>query len=147
MKAAVKLILVLVLAISCAGGASAQEASASLRGTVTDGSGGVVSRAQVTAIQTETGLQRTAVSDAQGAYVLLALPVGHYRLEAQANGFKKFVQEGISLDVNQTAAVAIRLAVGSTAEEIEVTADAPILESTSTHLGQTVGEREILDFR
>jgi hypothetical protein len=145
MKATARLIFVLVLALFCAGGASAQEASASLRGTVTDGSGAVVSGAQVTAVKTETGLQRTAVSDAQGAYVLVALPVGHYRLEASAKGFKKYVQEGISLDVNQTGTVAIRLTVGIATQQIEVTADAPIIESSSTHLGQTVGEREVLD--
>jgi hypothetical protein len=144
-KAAARLMFVLMLAIFYGGGAYAQEASASLRGTVTDGTGAVVSGARVTALKTETGLQRTAVSDAQGAYVLLALPVGHYHLEVQADGFKKYVQEGISLDVNQTATIAIHLSVGIATQEIEVTADAPILESTSTHLGQTVGEREVLD--
>src|ERR1700676_4371901 len=145
MKAAARLAFILVLTFFCAGGASAQEASASLRGTVTDGSGAVVPGAQVTAIKTETGLQRTAVSDAQGAYVLLALPVGHYRLETSAKGFKKYVQEGISLDVNQTGTVTIRLTVGISTQQIEVTVDVPIIESTSTNLGQTVGEREVLD--
>lgn len=66
---------------------------------------------------------------------MVELPVGHYRLEAEANGFRKYVQQGISLDVNQSATVPVRLTIGTTSQEIEVKADAPIIESTSTNLG------------
>lgn len=135
----------LVCAFLYAKGALAQDISAGLRGPVVDESGSVVSGAKVTAIQSETGLQRTVFSDSQGTYVLLELPVGHYRLETEAKGFKKYVQDGISLDVNQTATLAIRLTVGTTTQQIEVKADAPVVESTSTNLGQTIGEREVLD--
>jgi hypothetical protein len=135
----------MLLVVAGARSGFAQGTSASLRGTVTDQSGAIVSGAQLTALQTETGLQRTVVSDAQGVYVLVALPVGHYRLEAQAKGFKTYVQEGIALEVNQTATVAIRLVVGTTAQTVQVTSDAPVIESNSTNLGQTVGEREVLD--
>src|SRR5258708_28449814 len=102
MNAFARLSCVLAIATAYAGSTAAQETWASLRGTVTDGSGAIVSGTQVTATQMETGLQRSAMSDAQGSYVLVALPVGHYRLEASAKGFKKYVREGISLDVNQT---------------------------------------------
>jgi hypothetical protein len=135
----------LALAIFCASGVSAQDISASIQGTVTDESGGVVAGVKVTVIQRETGLQRVATSNTQGEYILLQLPVGHYRLEAETKGFKKYVQEGISLDVNQAAVQPIHLAIGSPTQQIEVKADAPVIESTSTNLGQTVGEREILD--
>lgn len=140
-----KFVGLVVLVAMAAGSGTAQEASASLRGMVADGSGGIVAGADVAATQKETGLQRLAKSDAQGGYVLPALPVGHYRLEVRAAGFKTYVQDGISLDVNQTAALAIALTVGTNTEKVEVTADAPVIESTSTHLGQTVGEREVLD--
>jgi hypothetical protein len=136
---------VLVFAIACAAGIRSQDISASVRGTVLDESGGTVSGAKVTAINTDTGLRRGAVTNSQGAYVLVELPVGHYRVEAEAQGFKKYIQEGISLDVNQQATVAVHLAVGTATQEIQVTSDAPIIESTSTNLGQTVGEREILN--
>jgi Carboxypeptidase regulatory-like domain/TonB dependent receptor len=135
----------LVLLIFSGARAYAQDISASIRGTVSDESGGTVSGAKVTAIHTATGLQRSSTTDLQGAYVLLQLPVGQYRLEVEAKGFKKYVQEGILLDVNQAASVPIRLAIGSATQEVEVKADAPVIESTSTSLGQTVGEREILD--
>ena len=59
--------------------------------------------AMVTAIQAETGFTRTSVSDASGDYVLVLLPIGHYRLEVTAPGFRKYVQEGISLSVDQVA--------------------------------------------
>jgi len=136
---------VLVFAIVCMPGIYAQGISASIHGTVLDESGGTVSGAKVTAINTDTGLQRGTVSNAQGAYVLMELPVGHYRVEAEAQRFKKYVQEGISLDVNQQATVTVHLAVGTATQQIQVTSDAPIIETTSTNLGQTVGEREILD--
>ncbi|MGB7730506.1 MAG: carboxypeptidase-like regulatory domain-containing protein [Candidatus Acidiferrum sp.] len=136
---------VMVFAILCAAGIRAQEISASIRGTVTDGSGGAVNGAKVTAINTDTGLQRTAVTNSQGVYVLVELPVGPYRVETEAQGFKKYIQEGISLDVNQQATVAVHLAVGTATQQIQVTSDALIIETTSTNLGQTVGEREILD--
>jgi hypothetical protein len=145
MKVFSGLIFVTVFALVCVAGIRAQDISASIHGVVTDESGGTVSGAKVTAINTDTGLMRGTVSGTQGAYVLLELPVGHYRLEAEAQGFKKYVQEGISLDVNQQATVAVRLAVGTAAQQIQVTSDAPIIESTSTNLGQTVGAREILD--
>ncbi|MGB2636551.1 MAG: carboxypeptidase regulatory-like domain-containing protein [Candidatus Acidiferrum sp.] len=135
----------MVFAILCAGGVRAQEISASIRGTVTDGSGGAVNGTKVTAINTDTGFQRTAVTNSQGTYVLVELPVGRYRVEAEAPGFKKYIQEGISLDVNQQATVAVHLVVGTETQQIQVTSDAPIIETTSTNLGQTVGEREILD--
>jgi Carboxypeptidase regulatory-like domain/TonB dependent receptor len=145
MKALARLICLIVFAILCAGSAPAQQFSASIRGTVTDETGAVVSNTKVTAIQPETGLQRTSSSDSQGVYVVVELPVGHYRVEAEAKGFKKYVQEGISLDVNQSATVAIHLVVGTATQQIEVKADALMIESTSTSLGKTVGEREVLD--
>jgi hypothetical protein len=136
---------VLVCAVACAAGIRAQDISASMHGTVMDESGGTVSGAKVTAINTDTGLQRGTLSNSQGAYVLVELPVGHYRVEAEAQGFKKYVQEGISLDVNQQATVTVHLAVGTSTQKIEVTSDAPMIETASTNLGQAVGEREILD--
>src|SRR5271155_2553477 len=125
--------------------ASTQEIAGSIRGTVLDASGATVSGASVTAIQTETGLVRTATTDSQGSYTLVELLVGHYRIEAEAKGFKKYIQEGISLDVNQTATIIIHLPVGIPTQEVRVQADASLVETTVTSLGKTVGESEVLD--
>ncbi|GAC1632700.1 MAG: hypothetical protein NVS9B14_06260 [Candidatus Acidiferrum sp.] len=145
MKLSSKWMSLVVCAFMLCAAAAAQETTGSIRGTILDASGGTVFSATVTATQAETGLTRTATTDAAGAYVIVALPVGHYRVEADAKGFRKFVQEGVTLDVNQTATVSIRLAVGGGSDKVEVHADAILIEATNTSLGKTVQEREILD--
>ena len=89
------LICMLTMAIYPSFYASGQEIAGSIRGTVLDASGATVTGAKVTAVQTETGLARTATTDSQGVFDFVELPIGHYRLEAEADGFKKYVQEGI----------------------------------------------------
>ena len=63
-------------------------------------------------------------TDRNGNYVLLELPVGHYRLQAAAKGFQEYVQDGITLNVNETASVSPHLAVGSEKQQVVVSADA-----------------------
>jgi hypothetical protein len=140
-----RLICILAIAIYPSLNVSAQEIAGSIRGTVLDASGATVSSVKVTAVQTETGLARTATTDSQGVYDFVELPIGHYRLEVETKGFKKYVQEGISLDVNHIATVVVCLAVGIPTQEVRVRADASLVETTVTSLGKTVGEREILD--
>jgi len=123
----------------------AQQITATLRGTAYDPSGATISAASVTATQTETGFSRTATTDTQGDFVLIELPVGHYRLQADAKGFQGFVREGLTLEVNQTAFVAVHFTLGSVTRAIEVTADAPLIENSSSTLGKTVGEATIQD--
>lgn len=124
--------------------AAAQQISGSIRGTVVDPTGAAVQSASVSATQTETGLTRDAVTDHTGSYVLLELPVGHYRLRAEAHGFQTYIQEGITLDVNETANVPVKLTVGAPTQKIEVQADAQLIQETVTSLGKTVTEEEVL---
>jgi hypothetical protein len=137
-------IAIAALAVICAAGARAQEVTASIRGVVTDPTGAIVPHAQISAVHTETGFVRNAVTDPDGSYLLVLLPVGHYRLEAAAPGFQKFVQEGIVLSVNQAANVPVHLVVGSAQQVVEVKADAVQL-TTSNDLGETVDEQDIVD--
>src|SRR5580693_6971197 len=97
-----------------------QQITGSIRGTVLDPSGAIVQAATVTAKQIETGLTRVVITDRQGEYVLVELPIGHYQLEIQAQGFQTYMQQGISLDVNQTATVGIHLKLGSETQQVEV---------------------------
>src|SRR5580704_17016971 len=122
-----------------------QQITGSIRGSVLDPSGAIVQAARVTATQIETGLTRAAVTDHQGAYVLVELPIGHYQLEVHAQGFQSYLQQGISLDVNQTATVSIHLKLGAETQQVEVRADAALVQNTVSSLGQTVMEHEILD--
>ncbi len=136
--------LFFILLFTCAS-VFAQQITGNIRGTVSDPSGAVVQSASVTARQIETGFSRTATTDRGGNYLLLELPVGHYRLEIVAAGFQKYVQDGVSLDVNETAAVSFHLVVGSEKEQVQVEADAEMIQPTVTSLGQVVHEQEILD--
>jgi Carboxypeptidase regulatory-like domain len=87
---------------------SAQQITGTISGTVSDPSGAIIRGAAVTARQVETGLARTTTSDRNGNYVILELPIGHYRLQVAAIGFQEYVQDGITLNVNETAAVSPR---------------------------------------
>ncbi|HEY6330400.1 MAG TPA: carboxypeptidase-like regulatory domain-containing protein, partial [Blastocatellia bacterium] len=75
------------------------QSTAQISGTVKDPAGAVVAGAEVTAIQTGTGVKRTVMTDATGSYVLTNLAVGPYRLEASAPGFRTYVETGILLQV------------------------------------------------
>ena len=140
-----KLLYILAIAIFSSLNISAQQITGSIRGTVVDPSGGVVLGASVNAKQDETGLTRTAMTDRTGTYVLLELPVGHYQLQVEAKGFQRYIQQGITLNVNETATIPVHLVVGAEDQQVQVTADAQIIQDTVTSLGKVVLEREILD--
>jgi outer membrane receptor protein involved in Fe transport len=124
---------------------AAQQITGNIRGTIVDPSNAVVEGATVTAKHLDTGLMRAAITDRSGNYVLVELPVGHYRLEVTAKGFEKYLQDGITLDVNQAATLVVHLRVGSESQQVEVNANATLIQSTASSLGQTVMQREILD--
>ena len=125
--------------------AGAQGATAQISGTVKDQSGAVLPGAEVTATQTETGAVRMTISDETGSYVLPNLPVGPYKLEVSLPGFRTFIQSGIVLQVNSSAAVNAVLNVGQVSETIEVQANAAMVETRSTGIGQTVENTRILE--
>ncbi|MGA7521317.1 MAG: carboxypeptidase regulatory-like domain-containing protein [Acidobacteriaceae bacterium] len=124
---------------------SAQQITGNIRGTVADPSGAVIRGAAVTARQAETGLSRSTTTDRNGNYVLLELPIGHYQLQVAAKGFREYEQNGITLNVNETASVSPHLAVGSEKEQVLVSADAELIEPTVTSMGKVVQERELVD--
>ncbi|HTJ30541.1 MAG TPA: carboxypeptidase regulatory-like domain-containing protein, partial [Acidobacteriaceae bacterium] len=124
---------------------SAQQITGNIRGTVTDPTGAVIQGAEVTAQQTETGLSRSATTDRNGSYILLELPIGHYHLQIAAKGFQEYAQDGITLNVNETASVSPHLAVGSEKTQVLVSADAALIEPTVTSMGEVVQQRELED--
>jgi len=144
MSRCTKLICTLV-AVLWGWNAAAQQITGSIRGTVIDPSGAIVQNAAVTTRQNETGFVRVTSTGRTGAYVFLELPIGHYQLQVEANGFRKYLQEGMSLNVNEMATVNVHLAVGTETQQVEVMADAQLIQNTTTSLGKVVLEREILD--
>src|SRR5207253_6335331 len=126
--------------------AAAQAGStAQIAGTVKDDTGGVLPGVTITVTQTATSFTRSAVSDETGGYVLPNLPVGPYRLEAMLQGFRSYVQTGIVLTVNATPTVNVVLALGALSEQISVTANAAMVETRSTGVGQLIDNQRILE--
>ncbi len=112
--------------------------TASVRGVVSDVSGGAVPGAKVVLTEVERSIPRTVTSDEAGRYFFTALPPGNYSLAIEARGFKKHVVSNIPLAVQQQATFDVALAVGDIATAVEVTSEAPLLNTTIATLGQVV---------
>lgn len=121
------------------------QVTGTILGTVLDESGAAVPAAAVTVNNTLTGEIRRAASDAAGAYIITALPVGQYRVEIRRDGFKAFIASGIGLEVNQNIRIDARLAVGAVVESVEVTADAAQVDTYQTQLGAVVDTKRVND--
>jgi hypothetical protein len=121
------------------------QVSASLSGTVTDQSGGLVSAAAVTAKNTDTGAVRSTVSDHAGHYQLSSLPVGHYEVRGAKPGFTKEDHTGIQLVVGQSATVDMTLKVGESSQQVTVKGDAAMVSVTTAGISGLVGEHQIKD--
>ena len=121
------------------------QSTAQVSGTVTDQSGAVLPGVEVTVRQTDTGLTRTAVTNETGSYVLTNLPIGPYRFEAALPGFRTYVQTGIVLQVNSNPTIKAVLEVGQVSETVEVQANAALVETRSTAVGQVMENTRILE--
>jgi outer membrane receptor protein involved in Fe transport len=114
-------------------------------GSVQDTSGAVVPAAAVRAVNTRTGLEFAADSDAAGRFNFPRLPVGDYRVEASKEGFRKFVSEAFRLDADQSREVSVRLDVGATSESVTVTGAVAQVNTVSATIGEVVDEKRIAE--
>jgi len=121
----------------------AQAAGASLTGQVTDQAGAAIPNAAVSIENTGTNLNNQTTSDPQGLYRISPLPPGAYTLTVTANGFSKYIQQGIVLTVGLSATQNVNLKVGSTQQTVEVTANAELINTTSPSIGMSVNEEEV----
>src|SRR5438270_6014521 len=121
----------------------AQTATTSLRGTVTDPKGAVVSGASVTLSDPATGFSRTTKTDSQGAYQFLELPPATYQMTVTASGFATVKQTDIKLMVNTPATLNPTLQVTGGTVTIEVTGAAPLVNTTDATLGHAFGTEQI----
>lgn len=134
--------VMLLLAVSACD-LKAQVASGSILGVASDTSGAVVANASISCTSEETGVVRKAVTDGTGAYLFPALPVGNYDLEASSPGFRTEVRKGVAVTVGASVAVNFTLAVGATEQKVEVTAEAPQVNTTDASVGGLVSETAI----
>jgi hypothetical protein len=120
-----------------------QTGTTSLRGEVLDKSGASVPDAKVTLTETAQGVERDAKTTGAGEYEFRSLPPGSYSLVVEKAGFRKYEQKDIQLLVNNPATLNVTLDVGSTAETVEVSAQAATINTTDASLGQAFGENQV----
>lgn len=106
------------LMVSCA--AIWAQSAARINGRVTDATGAVIPGAEIRVTQTDTNAVRTTTSGEDGSYVLADLPIGPYTLDARKEGFTKYRQSGIVLQVGSNPTIDVPLSVGNVTEQVEV---------------------------
>ena len=119
-------------------GVMAQSTGGRINGRVTDPSGAVVPDATVTLINESTGVTTHTQSSKSGDYSFPTVAIGTYTIEFEATGFKKLTRKQVALDLNQTLTVNGTLELGSATETVEVSSEAPLVDTSSTQLGATV---------
>jgi hypothetical protein len=143
MKRVCSLFFLGFLLLCCFTPGFAQTGTTSLRGTVSDKTGGVITGANVVLRSQERSFERQTSSDETGVYEFLSLPPGTYALTVESAGFRKHEQRDLELLVNNPATVNVRLEVGATSETIEVNAQAITLNATDASLGIAFGENQV----
>ncbi|HYO83935.1 MAG TPA: TonB-dependent receptor, partial [Bryobacteraceae bacterium] len=121
------------------------QATATIHGTVLDSSGAVVPEADVKATNVQTSLTRSVRTDSSGNYTVALLPIGEYQVQVDRAGFAGFIQKGIRLQVNTDVEVIATLKPGATAESVQVTADAALVQTTTTALVQVIDEKRVTE--
>ncbi|MBI4483252.1 MAG: TonB-dependent receptor [Acidobacteria bacterium] len=118
---------------------------AEIQGTVKDDTGAPIPGVSLTVVQVETGLERKILTDETGRYQAPNLEPGDYRVTAELTGFRTVVRSGVKLTVGRQAVVDISLPVGELTEQVVVTGEAPLVETTQSVLGEIVDDQKIRD--
>src|SRR5439155_19098328 len=125
--------------------APAQDATGKIVGVVKDQQGAVIPGATVTATNVATQSSRQAVTNSEGSFEILLVPIGNYRLTAENPGFKKMISDEKNLQINQSLRVELVLQVGATSEEVLVSTQASSVETVNHTLGQSVTSRPLVN--
>ena len=121
----------------------AQGTSGRILGRIADPSGAVLAHVKVVATNDATGVSRDTDSNDSGDYSFPEVPVGVYSLSFELTGFKKDLRHGVSVDLNQVVTLNMVMQIGQAQEVVDVTAEAPLVDTTSTQLGAIMGSREV----
>src|SRR2546426_9313045 len=120
----------------------AQTVSGTILGLIQDQQGAVVAKTEVTARNLDTGAVRKTTADDNGAYRIFSIPAGPYEVSASAAGFKTEVRTGIAVTVGSDISVNFSLTVGAISEQVQVTAEAPQVDASSSTLGGFVNSTD-----
>jgi hypothetical protein len=119
--------------------------TASISGTVTDPSGAIVPHCSVTAINVDTGVIATESTNAQGFYSFPSLALGKYSIKVQQAGFKAYTETGLVLDVNTALVIDVKLQIGQSSEQVEVSGEALHVDTESTQMGEVITAKQMTD--
>jgi hypothetical protein len=134
-----------LLGLGAAAPSFGQSPTTSLIGIVKDKNGGAISKAQVTGTNIDTNLSRTVPTNDEGEYNIEFLPLGNYKVEITASGFKKYIRTGVVLEIGVVAHADAILDIGDVNESVTVTAEAPQMNTTSADVGRVIENREIVN--
>src|SRR5262245_43014699 len=123
--------------------AQSQASGGAIQGTVTDSNGAVVAEAKVRSKSLQTGIEREANTGSDGLYRFTLLPVGDYDIAVSKQGFAETKLQGIKVQVGQTITLDVSLNVAGAAESVNVTAEAPVVESSRTQVSAIVNDRSV----
>jgi hypothetical protein len=137
--------LILLVIALCTVPTSAQVdvASASLKGTVTDQNNAVVPGVNVTVTSLDKGITRTAKTGSEGTYHIPVLPPGRYKVDMEAPGFKRMLNEEMQLNVGQSAVYDVQLETGSVTAQVAITADAAFIDTERTQQANSISTRQV----
>jgi Carboxypeptidase regulatory-like domain len=136
--------LCLIVAVNGAE-ASAQTPTATISGQVRDASGAAIPGVRVSAKNVETNIEREAVTSDNGDYTIPLLNIGSYQVSVEKQGFKKTVQTGVFLQVDQKARLDFTLQVGQVSESVEVTAATSLVQTDSASVGTVIGNKQVVE--
>ncbi len=139
------MICLAAVAVCAASGAWAQEATGRVVGIVTDRAGAVVPGVKVTVTNEATQVSETTTTGKDGFFQVLALPIGTYSVAIEMTGFRKQVFEHQTLQINQSLRFDAKLELGTRSEAIEVTAQAPSVETINPTIGESVTSRPLVN--
>jgi carboxypeptidase family protein/TonB-dependent receptor-like protein len=132
----------LIAAIILSTAPAGAQSTATVQGTVLDTQGAAVPGATVIVRNTATGVERMLVTDATGNFVAAALPPGPYQVEISLQGFQTQTRD-VTLQVSQTRALEIQLGVAAVAEQVSVTAEAPVIDTATVSVGTVINQRTV----
>jgi len=142
-RSALRVVSCALLLLGAVRPAAGQSVTGTILGTVTDASGAVVAGAKVTILNEGTALTRTVVSDTSGEYTVPSLPTGRYTVMSEMSGFKALALSNIEVGVDQRVRIDLKLEVGAMSESVSITAETPLVQTSSSELGTTVGNEQI----
>src|ERR1700756_4088949 len=134
-----------IISLFCMGIAQAQTGTTSVRGTITDKSGGAIVGAKVTIKDASLSIERTAITGNTGQYEFLGLPPGTYDLIVEKQEFQRYLQSNVQLLVNSPATQDVLMQVGSSTQTVEVSTELERLNTTDASLGVAFSERQVKD--